>query len=62
MTITIGIYTYPNAEVLDYAGPFEVFNTANRMHARQNPKAENLLDVVLIGESHTGLSHHQVQQ
>ena len=26
----IGIYIYDNAEVLDFAGPFEVFSTANR--------------------------------
>lgn len=27
----IGIYVYPDAEVLDFAGPFEVFSTANRL-------------------------------
>lgn len=26
----IGIYIYDNAEVLDFAGPYEVFSTANR--------------------------------
>ncbi|WP_317930744.1 DJ-1/PfpI family protein [Halioxenophilus sp. WMMB6] len=28
---TIGIFIYPNAEVLDFSGPFEVFSTANRL-------------------------------
>jgi len=56
MTNTIGIYIYPKAEVLDYAGPFEVFNTASRMHTRLNPSAEALLDVVLIGASHAPIA------
>lgn len=29
--MNIGIYIYDNAEVLDFAGPFEVFCTANRL-------------------------------
>jgi len=37
MTQTIGIYLYDDVEVLDFAGPFEVFNTATRMHLRLNP-------------------------
>lgn len=28
--MNIGIYIYPDAEVLDFSGPFEVFSTANR--------------------------------
>lgn len=32
MALTLGIYLYDNAEVLDFAGPFEVFSTANRLH------------------------------
>ncbi|MBL4629626.1 MAG: DJ-1/PfpI family protein, partial [Paraglaciecola sp.] len=29
--MNIGIYIYENAEVLDFAGPFEVLSTANRL-------------------------------
>jgi len=29
--LNIGIYIYDDAEVLDFAGPFEVFSTANRL-------------------------------
>lgn len=29
--MNIGIYIYPEAEVLDFAGPFEVFSTARRL-------------------------------
>jgi transcriptional regulator GlxA family with amidase domain len=35
----IGIYMFDGVEVLDFAGPFEVFTTAARMHARSNPDA-----------------------
>jgi transcriptional regulator GlxA family with amidase domain len=51
----IGIYLYDNAEALDFAGPFEVFTTASRLHARQNPGA-SLFDVSLIAERE-GLIH-----
>jgi transcriptional regulator GlxA family with amidase domain len=30
----IGIYLFDEVEVLDFAGPFEVFSTASRLHAR----------------------------
>lgn len=29
--MNIGIFIYPDAEVLDFSGPFEVFSTASRM-------------------------------
>jgi transcriptional regulator GlxA family with amidase domain len=34
MTIHVGIYVYPDVEVLDFAGPFEVFSTAGRVARR----------------------------
>ncbi len=37
MTWTVGIYLYDGVEVLDFAGPFEVFSTAARIHGRQEP-------------------------
>ncbi|MEH6493333.1 DJ-1/PfpI family protein [Halopseudomonas sp.] len=33
MTVNIGIYLYDQVEVLDFAGPFEVFSTAARLSA-----------------------------
>jgi transcriptional regulator GlxA family with amidase domain len=30
----VGIYVFDDVEVLDFAGPFEVFSTASRLHAR----------------------------
>ena len=31
MTRTVGIYVFDNVEVLDYAGPYEVFTCADRV-------------------------------
>ena len=43
--MNIGIYVYQNAEILDFAGPFEVFSTANRLCA---PK--DVVKVFLVSE------------
>ncbi len=37
MTISVGIFLFKNVEVLDFAGPFEVFTTASRVFLRHNP-------------------------
>jgi transcriptional regulator GlxA family with amidase domain len=50
MTQTIGIYIFDEIEVLDFAGPFEVFSVANRVHARMEPEAAPLFSVVIIAE------------
>lgn len=42
--MNIGIYIYENAEVLDFSGPFEVFSTAKRLHAKD-------WDIFLIAET-----------
>ena len=36
-TLQVGIYVYDDAEVLDFAAPYEVFSTASRVHARTAP-------------------------
>lgn len=41
---TVGIYIYPQAEVLDFSGPFEVLSTANRCASAP------LFDVKLIAD------------
>ncbi|MBB3047898.1 transcriptional regulator GlxA family with amidase domain [Litorivivens lipolytica] len=43
MTKHIGIYLYPMAEVLDFSGPFEVFTTASRVCAGDEPFAVSLI-------------------
>lgn len=35
MTCNVGIFLFPEIEVLDFAGPYEVFTTATRVAARQ---------------------------
>jgi len=42
----IGIYIYDQAEVLDFAGPFEVFTTAAQVSGQAD-----LCQVFLIGET-----------
>jgi len=38
MPTSVGIYLYPDVEVLDFAGPYEVFTTATRVALREgNP-------------------------
>jgi transcriptional regulator GlxA family with amidase domain len=50
MTRQIGIFIYPEVEVLDFTGPFEVFATAARLHARAEPTQPPLFVVSTIAE------------
>ncbi len=45
MTRTVAIYVFDNVEVLDFAGPYEVFSCASRMHGAPLP-----FKVRLIGQ------------
>ncbi len=51
MTRRIAIYLFPGVEVLDFAGPYEVFTTANRVHARDAPGQAPPFDVVTLAGS-----------
>lgn len=51
MTLRIAIYLYPDVEVLDFAGPFEVFTTATRMHSRRQPEAPPLFATCTVARS-----------
>ena len=55
MTINVGIYIYNDVEVLDFAGPFEVFSTASRVKARIEPGSDDLFNVFTIGEKMTAI-------
>ena len=48
--MNIGIYIYDDAEVLDFTGPFEVFTTAARVKARNEPERATIFSVFLIAE------------
>jgi transcriptional regulator GlxA family with amidase domain len=56
MTINVGIYIYNDVEVLDFAGPFEVFSTASRVKARIDPGSHNLFDVFTVAEKMSAIS------
>jgi transcriptional regulator GlxA family with amidase domain len=47
----VGIYVYDDVEVLDFAGPFEVFSTASRVSRRAQPDAEAPFEVFTVGAS-----------
>lgn len=51
MTRTVGILVYDEVEVLDFAGPFEVFSTANRMFRRHEDNGADPFRVTVIGEN-----------
>jgi transcriptional regulator GlxA family with amidase domain len=44
----VGIYLFDDVEVLDFAGPYEVFSTASRMFRRSHPQTEGSFSVKLI--------------
>jgi transcriptional regulator GlxA family with amidase domain len=49
MTWTVGIYLFDAVEVLDFAGPFEVFSTAARVDGRRKPPHPPLFVVSTVG-------------
>lgn len=51
MTQQVGIYIYDQVEVLDFAGPYEVFSTANRVFQRTRLQASAPFQVALVGEA-----------
>jgi transcriptional regulator GlxA family with amidase domain len=51
VSINIGIYVYDDVEVLDFAGPYEVFTTATRMHLRNSRDDRALFNVFTIGRT-----------
>ena len=51
MTKNVGIFLYDDVEVLDFAGPFEVFSTASRVNARLFPDASALFNVFTVAQS-----------
>jgi transcriptional regulator GlxA family with amidase domain len=49
-TLSVGIFIFDEVEVLDFAGPFEVFSTATRMSRRLWPEQPPAFDVTLIAD------------
>lgn len=48
MTRKIGILLYPDVEVLDFAGPYEVFTCATRVARLQDPQATAPFEVCTV--------------
>lgn len=51
MTYTVGIFVFDNVEVLDFAGPYEVFTTAARVYARTHAQDDALFEVFTIAST-----------
>jgi transcriptional regulator GlxA family with amidase domain len=49
-TLSVGIYLYDEVEVLDFAGPFEVFSTASRVSRRLEPSGPEPFAVTLVAD------------
>ena len=48
MTTRVTILVFDDVEVLDFAGPYEVFTTASRVHGRSQPDEPPLFEVVCV--------------
>ncbi|TXT38142.1 MAG: ThiJ/PfpI [Comamonadaceae bacterium] len=46
--LSVGILVFDAVEVLDFAGPYEVFTTASRVAAKRKPEANKLFEVTCI--------------
>lgn len=51
MTLAVGIHLFPDVEVLDFAGPYEVFTTASRVAQRREPDREPPFRVVTLASA-----------
>lgn len=51
MPLTVAIVLFPEVEVLDFAGPYEVFTTASRVHRRRAPGTEPPFSVVTVARA-----------
>jgi len=55
MTQTIGIFVFDDVELLDFAGPYEVFTCASRVSARSNSGKAPPFRVVTIAQARTAV-------
>ncbi len=56
MTLAVGILLFDGVELLDFAGPYEVFTVASRVRLRDDPAAEPPFDVFTVAAA-GGLVH-----
>lgn len=55
MTRNVGIFLFDDVEVLDFAGPFEVFSTASRMKLRLEPDGSEPFKVFTVARNTQGI-------
>ncbi|MEW6267357.1 MAG: DJ-1/PfpI family protein [Thermodesulfobacteriota bacterium] len=53
MNYTVGIFVFDQVEVLDFAGPYEVFTTASRVYSRLHPSEPGPFSVITVGRTNT---------
>ena len=53
MTCNVGIFVFNDVEVLDFAGPYEVFTTASRVSKRQQPDSPDPFTVFTVAQTTT---------
>lgn len=46
--LSVGIFIFPEVEVLDFAGPYEVFTTASRVHQQDQPGSSGPFNVFTV--------------
>ncbi|MCL4455082.1 MAG: DJ-1/PfpI family protein [Deinococcus sp.] len=51
MARAVGIYIFDDVEVLDFAGPFEVFSTASRVKSRLQPGFPKPFEVFTVADN-----------
>ena len=51
MPLRVGIFVFDNVEVLDFAGPYEVFTTASRVARKLGPGAAEPFQVCTVGRT-----------
>jgi transcriptional regulator GlxA family with amidase domain len=49
--MNVGIFLFDEVEVLDFAGPFEVFSVASRLQSRREPNAPKAFKVFTVSEA-----------
>jgi transcriptional regulator GlxA family with amidase domain len=51
VTIAVAIFVFDDVEVLDFAGPYEVFTTASRVYRRTHPSNLDPFQVFTVGRT-----------
>lgn len=57
-TTSVGIFVFDGVELLDLAGPYEVFTTAARLVRRDDPEAPDRFRVLTVGRTGAAVRAH----